>query len=458
MTDNPARVTVVTIPPPTANGPLHLGHLSGPYLASDLAARAAKARGEKVLTVAGIDIGQNYIATMAELQGADPGPMMARFRGQILEAFDRGGIAYDTFIDPQEPGYDSAIAGLVEDMVARGSVSMGESVLHACGDCGRTLHHSYVAGTCPTCGATASGGSCEGCGSFTSAQTLQLVSCDRCGGAPVPLVATVPVLRLEDYRARLIALYLRAELPARARDTIAHYLASPLPDIPLAYPTNWGIQGEGCLAGLRIDVYAEVGLAWIYGVARALNPTAATRDDCVEAWRDVADLWQFHGIDNTFYFVLFWPALFAAVGLDRLPLRGLVINEFSTLEGKKFSTSRNHAIWAHEFLADENPAIVRLYLAWARPDRYSTDFTRESFAAFRDLVQPLLAGHPDPARSPLPAALLDDERRRGEQALEWIGFDPALASRCLVSLLAAGREPGPILGAVTGDAQSRQRP
>ncbi len=449
MPERDSGVTVITIPPPTANGPLHVGHLSGPFLASDIAARAARARGDNVLAVAGIDVGQNFIATMAEVQGIQPAPMIARFRSEILDAFDRGRIHYDAFIDPQEPRYERAITGMVDEMVGRGAVPLRETTLHSCQDCGRTLHHSYVVGTCPHCGSRASGGSCEGCGGFTSAQTLTRPSCDRCGGAPRPFTAAVPVLRLEDYREPLVDLWLRAELPSRVRDLTARYLGGDLPDIPLAYPTNWGLEGVGSLAGLRVDVYAEVGLAWLYGVAAALDPAAETLDACAAAWRRVDELWQFHGVDNNFYFAVFWPALFAAAGLDRSPLRGLVVNELSTLDGKKFSTSRNHAIWAHEFLAAEDPAIVRLYLAWDRPDRCPTDFTRESFEAFRDHVRSLLSGGSN--RASLPAPLLRAERERGEHALGLVGFDPALAARSLVSLLEAGqRDPGPILAALSG--------
>lgn len=114
-------VTVITIPPATANGPLHVGHLSGPYLASDVAARAARQRGERVLAVAGVDVGQNFIPTMAETTGEDVERLVARCRAEILEAFDRGSIAYDTFVDPQTPAYRRAIAGMLAEIVRRGA-------------------------------------------------------------------------------------------------------------------------------------------------------------------------------------------------------------------------------------------------------------------------------------------------------------------------------------------------
>src|SRR5205807_7310685 len=139
-----------------------------------------------------------------------------------------GRIQYDTFIDPDEPAYRTVLADLVGAMVERGALPMGEMTLHACADCGRTLHHSYVAGSC-VCGSGASGGSCEACGGFTSAQTLRYPTCDRCGGSPRPFVAEVPVLRIEDYRQQLEEMWMRAELPSRVRSLIARYLASGLP-------------------------------------------------------------------------------------------------------------------------------------------------------------------------------------------------------------------------------------
>jgi methionyl-tRNA synthetase len=402
-----------------------------------------------VLAIAGVDIGQNYIPKMAKAKGVKPERLIARNRAEIVEAFDRGRIHYDAFVDPQQPEYRRALAQMLSEMVDRGNRPLSEHTLHRCGHCSRTLHHSYVAGSCSWCGASAAGGSCEDCGGYTSADTLVDPVCTWCGGAAVPFAATVPVLRLEDHRPLLEEIWQLAELPRRVRDLIERYASVQLPEIPLAYPTDWGIEGVGPLAGTRLDAYCEVGLSWLYGVARALDDTADTLNACVAAWREVEALWQFHGIDNTFYFIAFWPALFAAAGLERAPLRGLIVNEFYTLNGEKFSTSRDHAVWAHEFLALEDPGTVRLYLAWDRPDRGKTDFTRESFDAFRDFVQPLLAGAAGAGR--LPDSLVAAERRRGEQALELVGFDAALAARSLLAVIAAGvRESGPLLTALTG--------
>src|SRR5262249_24043773 len=289
-------------------------------------ARAARSRGERVLALAGIDVHQNYVLTKAEQQGLAADAMIDEYRARILAAYTGARLSWEAYYDPsRDAGYRAAVARVVADLVERGAAPLREIILHACAGCGRTLHHSYVAGTCPACGSGASGGSCEGCGGFTSAQTLRSPACDRCGGAPRPFTVTVPVLRMEDYRADLLEVWARAELTPRVRDLVGHYLRAGLPEIPLAYPTDWGIPGTGPLAGMRIDVYAEVAVAYLFSAARHLDPAVADLAGCLAAWQQVDGLWHFHGIDNAFYFALFIPAFYAAAGLRPNPLRGLVV-------------------------------------------------------------------------------------------------------------------------------------
>lgn len=432
-----AGTSVYVIPPPTANGPLHVGHLSGPFLAADLAARAARERGERVLALGGIDVHQNYVLTRAENDGADPQAMIATFRGEIAAAYEHGKLHEDTAVDPQDAEHRRAVAGLVAELVERGDLPMRDVTLHACADCGRTLHHSYVAGTCATCAAPASGGSCEGCGGFTSAQTLLVPACDRCGGAAREFGARVPMLSLEAHRAELTDYWLSATLPPRVRELIAHQLRGSLPEMPVAYPTNWGVEGVGALAGLRLDVYIEVGVSTFHAVARSLDPRVCDLASEQAAWAGVDSLWHFNGIDNAFYVAFVWPVLYQMLGarVDQLP--GAIINEFYTLDGAKFSTSRNHAIWADEFLAKQDPELVRLFLAWDRPDTFSSDFTMAKFDAFCGWAQPLLDGA-DGSAAALPAELLAAEIERGTHALRPHYFDAAQAARSLLLALSGG--------------------
>ncbi|MBB5869041.1 methionyl-tRNA synthetase [Allocatelliglobosispora scoriae] len=443
------KLVVITMPQPTVNGPLHIGHLSGPYVAADIAARAARARGVRAILSTGLDVHQNYVLLQAERTGIPVEKMLTEFRTEIVETYRLAGIRHDNFTDPLLPGHDIIIDGLVNRLITSGAVHLTEFDLKVCSDCDRTLYQSYVTGRCSRCGGEAAGGACEGCGSFTSAQDLVDPVCGVCGGAARTVPTVLPVLRMEDYRDRLTELWVRAELPSRVRSLIAHHLRVGLPAVPLAYPADWGVPGTAAIAGMRVDAHAEVALTDLYGIARHVYPDAETLGDYRAAWGEVGELWHCHGIDNAFWYAVYWPAIWAAAGLDPLPLTGLAVNEFYTLDGRKFSTSRNHAIWANELLTGEDPAIVRLYLAWDRPDRYASDFTMAAFTAFRDRVAPLLDG--TAPTTPMPPELAAAELARGLAALRLDGFSPPTAARCLLTLLAAGApDVEPLRSALTG--------
>jgi methionyl-tRNA synthetase len=361
-----------------------MGHLSGPYLAADIAARAARARGERVVTTAGFDVHQNCVLTRAETDGVDVDKLVAAYRNEIIDALAAARIQYDVLLDPQSKEYQHGVATLAADLTEAGRFPLRRLMLLACEDCGRTLHHSYVVGTCAWCRSEASGGGCEGCGGYTAAENLVAPRCNRCGGRPQPFRARVPVLSMEDYRQELIEIWLRAELSDRARQIVGRYLDRRLPDVPMAYPTNWGLAGVGPQEGLRLEAYAEVGLSTVYGVAQSLRPGALGLEETAQAWSDVGSLWHFNGIDDAFSFALFWPAV---------------------------------------------------YLARNRPDRYPTDFTLSSYREFEAHVRPLLAGTTRP--SALPALLADADVKQGAAALQPQAFDPALAVRSLLTGLAA---------------------
>ncbi len=444
--DAPApSLAVITVPPPTPNGPLHLGHLSGPFVAADVAARAARARGLATLTVSGLDAHQNYVCAKAAAQGRPATAVLDEYEGLVRQALQAARVSYDLFFDPRaDLAYRDAVVRLLDELVASGAVAVAEMTLSRCGSCGLTLHHAYVTGRCPGCGSDSGGGTCESCGTFTTAANLVQPRCARCGGAPVPFQARVPLLRLESYRAELLHTWVRAIIPDRVRSMLSHYLATELPDVPLAYPADWGIQAS--TDDLRVDVWAEMGLGMLAGIARRLDEDACAQADYVAAWKQVGECWHFLGIDNAFFYAVLFPALFAAAGLAPGWLGGLVVNGFYRLDGLKFSTSRGHAIWAHEFLAEQDPAVVRMFMLWDRPDRYETGFTKAAYDQFRGWVHAAIR-----SGGALPPDLVEPELRRAGHALEFTSFDPGLALRCL---LAAGTQRAPrLFGSLTGDAE-----
>lgn len=455
MQTTPGGATVVVTPPPTPNGPLHVGHLSGPYVGGDVAVRAARGRGEQVLAVCGLDVHQNYVPAKARQEDRPVAEVLADYGGQIRSGLGLARISYDLLLDPAaDVDYRDAVAGLLAELVDSKAVSVDEVPLAVCTRCDRTLHHAWVAGRCRVCGDGAAGGACERCGSYAAAVDLVDPVCTVCGGTPRVVGARLPVLRMEDHREQLCEAWARAELSPRVRRLIGRMLADGLPEVPLAYPTDWGIPttsgGATGRTGDRIDVWVEMALGYLYALPRALGTLAGGRDvaRCVAGWSGVDRLWHFLGFDNAFYYGVLTPAVLAAAGVPTGVLGGLVVNEFYRLDGRKFSTSRGHAVWAEDFLATEDPALVRLYLCWDRPDPYESDFTRSGYEAFRDWATDLLSGS---AAGALPAELARLDLARADRALRLETFDAATAAHCLLG--AAAREPErarPLLAALAG--------
>ncbi|WP_194922902.1 class I tRNA ligase family protein [Catenulispora pinisilvae] len=451
----PARtgVKLVISPQPTPNGPLHVGHLSGPFLAADLAARAARAAGEDVVYFCGLDPHQNYSLARADQLGMPVPDMLKVFGDRIHRAMELAGFDFDLFSDPTtDADYRAAVPELLTGLLASGAVQEKETPVALCSACKRTLHHVRVTGSCGICGEGAAGGCCEGCGGFTSA--LNLVDpISSCCDAPAEFTtAVLPVLILEDLREPLREAWLTEQLPAWVRQVLDHYLRAGLPEIPMAYETDWGLPWRGSSgAQLRIDVWCELGLGYLYTIARHLRPgVQASPAACAAAWEAISEVWHFLGMDNSFYNAVLVPAVLAAAGVSPAKHAGIISNQFYRLDGLKFSTSRDHAIWADEFLAAEDPAVVRAYLAWDRPDHHGTDFTTASFEAFKEHLGAVLDGSAAGAyRAGSPLAELDAER--GLRALRLESFDPPLAVRCALAAYPSGGESARVLmSCITG--------
>ena len=441
--DRRPGTTVVVSPPPTPNGPLHIGHLAGPYLAADVAARAARHRGERVLTICGLDDNQNYVLARARQEGDDPRAVRSRHADLITGVFRCARIGHDVFTEPMlDPGYRSAIPGLLGELVASGALPVTEWTTPTCPNCPTPPHHAYLTGRCGHCGGGCGGGTCESCGGYTPGTDLMEPTCTRCGAAAEERTTVRgPVLRLEEHRLALEAVWLRATLPPRARELAVALLDGPLPTVPFSYPTDWGIELPS-FPGHRVDVWAEMGLGYLYAIGWHFRPGASGLAQLVAGWREVAEMWTFLGIDNVFYYLALFPALFSCAGLPPEVFGGLVVNEFYRLDGAKFSTSRNHAVWAHGLLERTDPGALRAFLSWDRPDSYPTDFTLERYRR----TTAAWSRRPAAGDDPIDGADLD----RAAHALTLRDFDLALAARCLLRTGSRPSRHTEVLGLITG--------
>jgi methionyl-tRNA synthetase len=364
---------VVTITPPTPNGELHLGHLAGPYLGGDIYARGQRMQGRQVLYVTGSDDHQSYVAGKALRTNQRPEEVADHHVALIEQGLQRAGVRCDRFTRSQHPGYVEQIQRLVEKLHQQGHVVAAESdYLVAPGD-PRPLFEFYISGRCPRCAAPAGGGCCEECGWLN--EGIALVD-------PVATLGGVPqqrrritrlVLPLARHERRVRELVAEIPMSTHLRSLAEALLEEPLPDVPVTHPAEWGLPCT--IEGFRdqvISTWFEMGHNMLSG-ARPVPAAAGHPPD---------ELVQFFGFDNGFYYALLYPLLYELVEPGVAPPAALMCNEFYLLEGEKFSTSRNHAVWVRALLEHEPVDAVRFYLAHTRPEVARTSFSMLAYRSF----------------------------------------------------------------------------
>lgn len=371
-----SRPLLVTITPPTPNGDLHLGHLSGPYLAADAFVRHQRMRGRPAALLTGADVHQSYVVRLAEKTKSTPDDVARRFSDRIRHSLDLAGVALDGYSQPRtDPDHAQKVQAFFSTLHDTGRLIQKQTDSLYCEGCERHLFEAYVTGRCPHCGDPSDGCACESCGRPNQCTDLADPICTGCGARPTVRSIRRIYFPLSDYAERLSSWLRRATIPAHLLALCETMLASGLPDIPISNPSNWGIP-------VPLDGYADQRLyVWFEMCPGYLAATAAANGSTADAWREsTTEIVQFFGFDNGYFHALLFPALLLAHGALRLP-DAFVLNEFYRLEGKKFSTSRKHAIWAGEFLRQEPADFVRYYLAIDRPETRQTSFVTGQYRA-----------------------------------------------------------------------------
>lgn len=371
--------TLVTAGPPTSNGDLHLGHLSGPYTAGDIHTRYLRMTGRDVRYICAADDHQSYVALKAAQTGRAPAEVAAEYGLVIRDSLRRGDIALDYFGHPaQTPRYAEFLQGFVSTLRAKGALLTRTSDTPYCTPCDRMLFEAHIKGICNHCGAGSDGGICEACGRPNSGADLRDPRCAACGVSPASMrPATRLVFPLNHYRDYLRRYVCSAEMNTHARALCDALLASDLPDVAITQPAGWGIlvPGDG-FSDQRISAWFELGPHYL-AVSDLLHQQIGGLD-----WRAQwtgNDVVQCFGFDSAYFHIILFPALFHAFDPDITPPKGFIINEFYRLDGRKFSTSRKHALWASEFLQRYPSDAVRFHLCINRPETTQTNFTLPEF-------------------------------------------------------------------------------
>lgn len=454
------RAFLVTATPPTTNGDLHVGHLSGPYLGADVFSRAQRMLGHTALYASGGDDHQTYVVTTAQRLGLDPVELAARCNEEIRETLALARIDIDAFTSPDDD-YRTEVRAFFTGLYRTGELERRTWTFPYCTTTGRFLLEAFATGHCPECLVATCGAICENCGHPNDAGSLLFASSTgtAAGAATTePREVEILVLPLERYRERFTDFYRShaATMRPHVLRFVEEMLARPLPDFPVTYPAQWGIPaGIDGFEGQVFNVWAEMlpALRVMSETARARR-TPGHHGDVWDADSGF-ELVQFLGYDNTFYFSLAHLGLsFAHGGL--LTPTAIVTNEFYHLEGAKFSTSRRHLIWARDLVGTYGADNVRFHLALDNPEHQTADFTVAGFttAVRTRLHEPLTAlatalaphtGRPAPVRPDI-TALLDRYRDRMRRAYTLETFSLRQAAETTANLLAllaarAGEDP-----------------
>jgi methionyl-tRNA synthetase len=387
---------------PYADGPLHLGHVAGAYLPSDIFARYHRTRGDEVLMVSGSDQHGTPITIKAEQEGKKPEEIVNLYHQQFLDSWQKLGISFDLFTrtgtaNHAEVSHDFFLTLLHKGYIYKATVSQP-----FCSRCQRFLSDRYIEGTCPYCHSSgARGDQCDECGKPITPAELIDPRCKLCGTTPQFEDSEHFFFRLSAFQDRLSAwVSEHSQWRPNVYNLTQRYLKEGLKDRAITRDIDWGVtvplDGFG---GKRLYVWFEA----VIGYLSATKEWAKSSGD-EGGWRcywqgDEAKSYYFIGKDNIPFHTLIWPAMLMGYGGLNLPY-DVPANEFLTIEGRKLSTSRNWAVWLPDYLSRYDPDPLRYLLSISMPETGDTDFSWREFvrrnndelvATYGNLVNRVLA-------------------------------------------------------------------
>ena len=373
------RPVFVFSTPPTPNGDLHLGHLSGPYLGADAYVRFQRMNGVRAWHLTGSDDYQSYVVDRARAEGGTPAETAAHYSAEIAETLRLLDVGVDQYtVTDTAAGYRDGLRDFFSAVLASGVVRARTGPALTDPSTGAYVYEGSVSGGCPGCGGPTSGNICEECGEPNLCVDLREPR-TRSGDLPVRAEVTRYTLPLHDFADVVTDHHRHGRVPARLRELARRVFARPTFDLPVSHPADWGVTpAETDVSGQVVWVWPEMAYGFLYGI-EALGRREDARNSDGSAWRaaEPAADWKivhFFGYDNTFYHSLLYPVLYKLAHPGWDPDIDYHVNEFYLLDGAKFSTSRRHAVWGKEILNERSVDAVRYYLSRTRPEGRRTNF------------------------------------------------------------------------------------
>lgn len=381
MSTQQFKRTLVTTALPYANGPVHIGHLAGVYVPADIYVRYKRMKGDEVLFIGGSDEHGVPIAIKAKAEGISPQEIVDRYHTLIKESFARLGIDFDIYSRTTSETHEKTASAFFTKLYESGKLIEQTSEQYYDPDAKQFLADRYITGTCPHChNERAYGDQCEACGTSLSATDLIDPHSAISGAKPELRETKHWYLPLGDYESFLREWILEGhkEWKPNVYGQCKSWLDLGLQPRAVTRDLDWGIpvplQGA---EGKVLYVWFDAPIGYISNTKELLPDSWRTW------WCDPETrLIHFIGKDNIVFHCIIFPAMLKAEGSFNLP-DNVPANEFLNLEGDKISTSRNWAIWLHEYL-DEMPGkedVLRYVLTANAPETKDNDFTWRDYQA-----------------------------------------------------------------------------
>ena len=371
---------MVTAALPYANGPIHIGHLAGCYLPSDIYVRYLRMRGRDVKFVCGSDEHGVPITIKAKKEGITPQDVVDRYNAMMKGAFEEFGISFDHYSRTSSPQHHKNAQEFFKTLMDKGALVAKETQQYFDPEAGQFLADRYITGECPKChAADAYGDQCESCGTSLNATDLIQPKSTLSGATPELRNTTNWFLPLDELSEDLRAfLESREGWKPNVMGQCMSWLnaGDGLQPRAMTRDLDWGVPVpvEGA-EGKVMYVWFDAPIGYISATQELLP------NDWEEYWKgDNAEIVHFIGKDNIVFHCIIFPAMLQQHGDYALPTQ-VPANEFLNLEGRKLSTSKNWAVWLHEYLQDfpGQQDVLRYALTATMPETKDNDFTWADF-------------------------------------------------------------------------------
>lgn len=374
---------MITAALPYANGPVHIGHLAGVYIPADVYARFQRRSGKDVAFICGSDEHGIPITIRAKKEGVTPQDIVDKYHEIIKKSFSDLGISFDEYSRTTSANHRETSQDFFKVLYEKGKFTEEMSEQYFDEQAGEFLADRYIVGTCPNCGnENAYGDQCEKCGSTLSPSELINPKSMLSGNVPV-LKETknwyLPLNEYEDFLNEWIIEGHKDDWKTNVYGQVKSWLNDGLKPRAMTRDLNWGVPVP--LPGAE----GKVLYVWFDAPIGYISFTQEWAEKNGKDWKDYwqnenSDLIHFIGKDNIVFHCIIFPAMMKAHGDFNMP-KNVPAFEFLNLENEKISTSRNWAVWAHEYVEDfpGQQDVLRYALLSSAPETKDNNFTWKDF-------------------------------------------------------------------------------